>query len=81
MVPHFEKSITNHSRPLAISFWTSDLACCEDNEPSQGDERMTIGLTLDENVELKLIPPTHADRAFVTAAEHMRDEAFPMSLP
>ncbi len=41
---------------------------------------MPIGLTFEEYVELKLMPPNHADRAFVTAAEHMRDEAFPMSL-
>ena len=41
---------------------------------------MAIGLTFEEYVELKLMPPKHADRAFVTAAEHMRDEAFPMSL-
>jgi hypothetical protein len=41
---------------------------------------MAIGLTFEEYVELKLMPPKHADRAFVTAAEHMRDEAFLMSL-
>jgi hypothetical protein len=38
------------------------------------------GLTFEEYVELKLMPPKHVDRAFVMAAEHMRDEAFPMSL-
>jgi len=27
-----------------------------------------------------LMPPTRADRAFVSAAEHIKDEAFPMSL-
>lgn len=42
---------------------------------------MAIGLTFEGYVELKLMPPKHADRAFVTAAEHMRDEAFSMSLP
>ena len=42
---------------------------------------MAIGLTFEEYVELKLMPPKHADRAIVTAAEHMRDEAFSMSLP
>ena len=41
---------------------------------------MAIGLTFEEYVELKLMPPKPADRAFVTAAEHMREEAFPMSL-
>lgn len=41
---------------------------------------MAIGLTFEEHVELRLIPLKHADRAFVTAAEHMLDEAFPMSL-
>ncbi len=42
---------------------------------------MAIGLTFDECVELKLMPPKQADRASLTAAAHMRDEAFPMSLP
>jgi len=41
---------------------------------------MAIGLTFEEYVELKLMPHKHADQAFVTAAEHMWDEAFPMSL-
>jgi hypothetical protein len=41
---------------------------------------MAIGLTFDEYIELKLMPPKHSERAFVTAAEHMRDKAFPMSL-
>lgn len=41
---------------------------------------MAMGLTFDEYVELKLMPPKHADRAFFTATEYMRDEAFPMSL-
>ena len=30
---------------------------------------MAIGLTIEEYVELKLMPPKHSDRAFVTAAE------------
>jgi hypothetical protein len=66
--------------PNEISIWTSNLACREGTEPNQGDERMAIGLIFEEYVELKLMPPKHADRAFVTAAEHMRDEAFPMAL-
>lgn len=41
---------------------------------------MAIGLTFEEYVELKLMPPRNADRAFLTAAEYMRDEKFPMNL-
>jgi hypothetical protein len=41
---------------------------------------MVIGLTFEWFVDLKSMPPKHVDRAFVTAAKHMRDEAFPMSL-
>ena len=59
----------------AISIWTSNLACRVGIEPNQGDERMAIGLTFEEYVELKLMPPKHADRAFVTAAEQLRDGA------
>jgi hypothetical protein len=38
------------------------------------------GLTFDEYVELKLMLPKHVDRAFVTAAEHMRERLFTFSL-
>ncbi len=38
------------------------------------------GLTFEEYVELKLMPPKHADRAFVTAAEHMRERVFTIFL-
>ncbi len=64
----------------AISNWISNLAYREGIEPNQGDDRMAIGLTFEEYVELKLMPPKYSDRAFVTAAEHMREESFPISL-
>ncbi len=41
---------------------------------------MVIGLTCEKYDELKLMPPHHADRGFVTVAEHMRYKAFPKSL-
>ena len=74
------KNTCESSARQTISIWTSNLASREGNEPNQGDELMAIGLTFEEYVEMKLMPPKHAVRAFVTAAEHMRDEAFPMSL-
>lgn len=51
-----------------------------ESSQSHGDERMTTRLTFEEHVELKLMQPKHADRAFVTAAEHMRERDFTISL-
>jgi hypothetical protein len=41
---------------------------------------MAIGLIIEVYVEFKLMQPKHADRAFVTAAEHMRERVFTISL-
>lgn len=40
---------------------------------------MRIGLTLDEYIDLRLIPPSGADPAFRAAAEAERERMFPMT--
>ena len=54
----------------AISIWTSNLACREGNEPNQGDERMAIGLTFEEYVEL--VPLKRVDSSAGSAPRALR---------
>jgi hypothetical protein len=48
--------------------------------PGLGENGMTIGLSFEEYVELKLMPRAGADPVFFQAAEQKRDAMFPMPL-